>query len=53
MAQEESHLLARIFSLKNEASIHAKRVEELRAEEQRIKARIRSAKDSLLRSAGV
>lgn len=53
MAQEESHLVRRIEALKQEHSNHSKRVEELKAEEQRIKARIRGAKDSLLRSAGI
>lgn len=53
MAMEESQLLRRIESLKSEVTTHGKRVEELKAEEQRIKSRIRSAKDSLLKTAGV
>lgn len=53
MALNESHLLTRIFHLKSEASIHDARLEELKAEEQRVKARIRAAKDSLLKTAGI
>lgn len=53
MAMEESHLLSRIDCLNREVATYEKRVTELKDEEKRIKGRIRSAKDSLLRSAGV
>jgi len=53
MAAEESNLIDRITRLRNEATIHQERVSNLEAEEKRIKARIRSAKDSLIKAAGV
>lgn len=53
MAMEESHLLQRIRQLKTEADTHEKRLDEMKAEEQRVKARVRAAKDSLLKTAGI
>lgn len=53
MAREESYLMRRIFDLKRESQIHSETVEALKAEEQRVKARVRAAKDSLLKGAGI
>lgn len=53
MAIEESSLMARIAGLKMQMEAMSKHVEELKGEEQRVKARIRSAKESLIRAAGV
>ncbi len=53
MANSESYLIQNITNLKNERDTHAKNLEDLKAEELRVKNRIRAAKNSLLRDAGI
>lgn len=53
MATEESYLYQRIVSLREQEKQESERLAELLEQEKKVKARIRAAKDSLLKQAGI